>query len=194
MSDSNIAAPASRDPFDPKSLRLSQSQTAGIGVKRVISHLKCDKPNGQEYIRSHPDESYRIETAILRDKTERQDYLVAPALWADLAGEITPVRIVAAITRHNVPFLWPATLPAPDGRSNRWHESMLEAQQRAVKSWTRVQADMASGEYLIFEATGNLPDPEWPELSFREMLELTFKTRLIDSMDHAFLRNLRGEV
>lgn len=181
------------DPFDPASLRLGASATAGIGVKRVLNNIPCSKPNKQEFVRVHPDESYRLETAILRDEVQREDYLVASALWRNLAAEIKPVRLAAAITRHGNVFLWPAILPAPDGRSNRWHESMLEAQSHATRYWVRVQADMSIGEYSLFEATGNFPEPEWPDLTFKQMLKLAFRTRMIDSMDHAILRSLRGE-
>lgn len=182
------------DPFDPSALRLGASATVGIGVKRVLNNVRCSKPNKQEFVRVHTSQEYRLETAILRDEVQREDYLVAPALWPDLAGEITPVRIAAAITRHGNLFLWPAVLPPPDGRSNRWHDSMLEAQQHAITSWVRVQADMAVGEYSLFEATGNFPEPEWPDLTFQQILKLAFKTRFVDSMDHAILKALRGEV
>jgi len=182
------------DPFDPAALRLGQAATVGIGVKRVLNNIRCAKPNKQEFVRVHASEDYRLETAVLRDQTEREDYLVAPSLWADLAGEITPVRIAAAMTRHGSLFLWPAVLPPADGRSNRWHDSMLEAQRHAVDSWVRVSASMSLGEYELFEATGNLPEPEWPELSFHQMLKLAFKTRFVDSLDHAILKQLRGEV
>jgi len=181
------------DPFDPASLRLDASATAGMGVNRVLNNIPCSKPNKQEFVRIHPDESYRLDTAILRDEVQREDYLVARALWPDLAAEIKMMRLAAAITRHGNVFLWPAVLPAPDGRSNRWHESMLEAQRHAVDHWVRVSADMSVGEYLLFEATGNFPEPDWPDLTFQQMLELAFRTRMIDSMDHAILRSLRGE-
>lgn len=193
-SQEKSVAPDPSDPFDPAALRLGSTTKAGIGVKRVLNNIRCQKPNKQEFVRVHPSEDYRLETALLRDETLREDYLVAPALWPDLATEIKPVRIVAAVTRHGSPFLWPAVLPSQDGRSNRWHESMLEAQQHAMTTWVRVQADMSVGEYSLFEATGNFPEPDWPDLMFKQILELAFKTRFVDSMEHPMLRALRGEV
>ena len=71
---------------------------------------------------------------------------------------------------------------------------MLEAQEMAVRSWVRVQADMSAGSYAVFEATGNLPDPQWPELSFQDVLKLAFKTRFVDTMNHPFLQELFGAV
>ena len=55
-------------------------------------------------------------------------------------------------------------------------------------------ANMSAGGYDCWQATGNLPDPTWSDLSFRELLKLAFKDKYIDSQDHPILRRLRGEV
>ncbi|MBB3207496.1 hypothetical protein FHS27_003321 [Rhodopirellula rubra] len=181
------------DPFDPAALRINPNTAAGaIGVKRKIVTLKVGKPDKMEFCRVHPSETYRIDTAIVEDKNNRESYLVAPALWPELPDFITLVRLCVAVNRHGATFLWPAKLPDPNGRPMDWHTSMLEAQELATKSWVRVQADMSSGSYAVFEATGNLPEPEWPELSMGELLKLAFKTRFIDSMNHPFLLELFG--
>jgi hypothetical protein len=190
-----VSQPETLDPFDPASLRLDPNTAAGaIGVKRKLVTMKVGKPDKMEFCRVHPDESYRIDTAIVEDKVNRESYLVAPSLWADLPDFINPVRLCLAVNRHGNPFLWPAKLPDPNGRPMDWHTSMLEAQALAVNAWVRVQADMGAGSYAVFEATGNLPQPDWPELSFKEILQLAFKTRFIDSMNHPFLLQLFGEV
>lgn len=182
------------DPFDPASLRLASADTVGIGVKRVITGIAVNKPTKQEFVRAHPDAEYRLDTATLQDGVDKQFYLVAPPLWADLAAEIKPVKLVTAISRHGNLFLWPAVLPPPDGRSNRWHDSMLTAQDLATRHWVRVQSELSAGEYAVFQATGNLPEPEWPPLSFGEILRLAFQDRFIKTMDHPVLKALRGEV
>lgn len=181
------------DPFDPAALRINPNTAAGaIGVKRKLVTLKVGKPDKMEFCRVHPDESYRIDTAIVEDKINRESYLVTPALWPELPDFIQLVRLCVAVNRHGTTFLWPAKLPDPNGRPMDWHTSMLEAQELAIKSWVRVQADMSAGSYAVFEATGNLPDPEWSDLTMAEMLKLAFKTRFIDSMNHPFLQELFG--
>jgi hypothetical protein len=180
------------DPFDPASLRLSAADTAGIGAKRVIVTVTVGKPEKQDFVRAHHDASHQLDTATLVDSVDRQHYLVAPALWGELSREIKPVRLVTALTRHGKLFLWPATLPPPDGRTNQWHESMLAAQNLATKKWVRVMS--GKSEYEVLEPTHAIPEPEWPDITFREILRLAFKGRLIDSMDHPVLKALRGEV
>ncbi len=90
-------------------------------------------------------------------------------------------------------FLWPVKLPGPDGRPNDWNASALAAAQLAETRWVRMAANMGAGLYDTFVASGELADPEWPELSFHEILRLSFKDRFIDSADHPVLRSLRGE-
>ena len=60
--------------------------------------------------------------------------------------------------------------------------------------WIRVTANMSLGAYDVFETTGNLPEPQWPEQSFQELLRIAFKDHYIDEMNHPVLKRLRGEV
>ena len=183
------------DPFDPASLRIDPGMAAGaIGVKKQTLSVRVSKPDKQEFVRVHPSPEYRVDTALIEDKVNRESYLVSPDLWAELPDFITLVRLVTAVNRHGTLFLWPAKLPSPDGRTMAWHETMLEAQEIAVDSWIRVQADMTAGAYAVFKATGNLPDPAWEELTFQEILKLAFRARFIDSKNHPFLQELFGQV
>jgi hypothetical protein len=52
---------------------------------------------------------------------------------------------------------------------------------------------MPLGAYRIWEASGDLPEPEWPEQSLRDLLAIAFKGRYIDTLDHAVPKRLRGE-
>jgi hypothetical protein len=58
----------------------------------------------------------------------------------------------------------------------------------------RVVANMGLGAYEVYEASGDLPDPSWPELSFPEILKVAFKGRYITEVEHPVIRRLRGEV
>ena len=66
--------------------------------------------------------------------------------------------------------------------------------QEAMTEWVRVGANMSLGAYEVFIATGKLPEPEWPNLSFEELLGIAFRERFIRSLDHPALRCLRGEI
>jgi len=58
----------------------------------------------------------------------------------------------------------------------------------------RVSANMSLGGYDVFTAVGELTQPEWPPLTFKELLRLAFNGKFIDTPDHAVLRRLRGEL
>ncbi len=179
------------DPFDPESLRLKGLDS--LGVKQLLTTVPCTKPNKHQFVRVHPDESYRMETAIFDDKIQGESYLVSPNLWGELSLEVVAVCLFTTVTRHNDCFLWPCKLPGVDGRSNHWHESARAAAELAVDRWVRVSANMPAGRYDVFEASGNLPDPVWRAESFQELLRLCFEKRFINSVDHPILKSLRGE-
>jgi hypothetical protein len=189
------AAPAP-DPFDPASLRLSQDIAASIGVKKALLTVPVRKPDKSWFVRVHPDENYRLQTAVIELKEDRETYLVSRELWPELAAEATfsPRALFTAINRQGVLFLWPVKLPGTAGRVDEWSRTALEAAELAAKRWVRVVANMSLGAYEVFQATGQLNEPEWPETPFHELLRIAFKDRFIQSQDHPVLRRLRGEV
>jgi hypothetical protein len=184
------------NPFDPAALRLSQDFTANLGVKKALLTVPVRKPDKTWFVRVHPAEDYRLQTAVLELKEERETYLVDRALWPELATEATfsPRLLWTAVNRQGILFLWPIRLPGPDGKLDDWNKSALEASNLAQKQWIRVTANMSLGAYDVYEATGQYPEPQWPEQPFGELLRLGFKDHYIDSPDHPVLRKLRGEV
>jgi hypothetical protein len=184
------------DPFDPVSLRLTQDFTASIGVKKALLTVPVRTPDKSWFVRVHPEMAYRVQTAVVELREEREIYLIVPKLRPDLATEPTlkPKLLATGINRQGVVFLWAVNLPRSDGRVDHWSRSALEAVERAVRSWVRISPNMSLGAYDVFEANSQLSDPEWPEISFHELLRVAFKDRLIDSLDHPVLRRLRGEL
>lgn len=183
-----------KDLIDLEKLRLSQNFAETVGVKKKIITVPVRKPDRQWFVRVHPDESMRLETAVLEVKEDRETYLVDPSLWSELPAEIRPEVLFTAINRQGVVFLWLIPLPGEDGRHNPWHRCALEAAQLATKQWVRVSANMSLGAYDVFEATGNLPEPEWPDIGFKELLEIAFRDNFIQSLEHPVIRSLRGEL
>ena len=185
--------PEPPDPFDPASLRLGADYGAGIGVKRVISTVPVRKPGKQEWFRVRPGEDWRIETCIFEAEAERETYLVDRSLWSELAGEIHPALVLVCVNRATDIFLWRCKLPGADGRPNVWNESAMRIAKAAESRWVRMASNMAAGHYEHFEPATELPDPEWPPLTFTEILRVAFRDRMIDSLEHPIVRQLRGQ-
>jgi len=190
---SNVTPLQVLDPFDPANLRLDQSFVETSGVKKLLTTVPVRKPNGQDFVRVHPDQAYRLTSAIIELKDDREVYLVLPHIAHELPGECSSVVLHTGINRQGVVFLWPVKLPTPDGRINEWHRSAAEAAERAMTAWLRVKADMALGAYAMFAASSTIPDPIWPTHSFKDLLKIGFRDRLVDSLDHPVIRRLRGE-
>jgi hypothetical protein len=187
-------ATAGSNPFDPARLRLSQDFASAVGVKKVLTTVPCRKPLRHEFVRVRTGGEWRLETGVFEDKINRETYLVDPSLWSALLGEVHPVCLFCTVTRQNDLLLWPVKLPGADGKSNTWNESALAAAKLAESKWVRLAANMPGGLYDVYQAEGELTDPEWPELAFSEILRLAFKTRFIQSLDHPVVKALRGEV
>jgi hypothetical protein len=181
------------DPFDPNRLRLDQNFTETTGVKKLLKTVHARRPHPHDFVRVHPDESYRVNTALLDFRDERDAlYLVTPPVAKEMPGEFTTSTLYTTISRQGVVLLWPIRLPTTDGRRNEWHRSLAEAAELAMTRWVRVKANMALGAYETFVAAGTIPDPQWPDVTFAELLRIAFTDRLIDSLDHPAIRRLRG--
>ena len=181
------------DSFDLESLRVSQDFVKDSGVKKLLTTVPVRKPNRQDFVRVHPDSSYVLDTMLLNLKEERETYLVAPSFRDEIPQELTHTRLALATNRQKVIFLWQMRLPDSSGKTDAWSMSALEAYEEAKENWVRVSANMSLGAYDIYEALGNLSDPEWPEVSMDEIVRIAFRNAFIESYDHPVLRRLRGE-
>lgn len=183
------------DPFDLGRLRLSQDFAAGLGVKKALLTVPVRKPAKEWWVRTHPDSTYRLETAVLELKEDRETYLVARELWPDLSSESTfsPRALFTAVNTQGVVFIWPVRLPGADGKIDDWSRSALEAARISQERWVRVQANMALGAYDV--STSEMATaPAWPEETFQDLLRVAFKGRFIDTPEHTTLKRLRGEL
>ena len=183
------------DLFDPSRLRISQDFESEIGVKKALLTVPVHKPSRQWFVRVHPDQEFRLNTAILEIKEDREVYLVDPDLASQLPGEVRACCLFTAINRQGAVFLWNVTLPDPNGRRNEWARSALEAANMAMYDWIRVVANMNLGAYEVSVSQAKLPEPQWPEsVTFKKLLEVAFRDRFIRDGDHPILKRLRGEV
>jgi hypothetical protein len=180
------------DVFNPERLRLSQNFENSIGVKKVLTAVPVRNPDRQSFIRVHPDPAYRLETAVLELKEERETYLVEPCLIPDMPGEVIAKVLFTAVNRQGVVFLWPIRLPDAQGRRNSWSDTALQGVMAGMEKWVRIVPNMGLGGYELYIASAALPEPEWPELSFSELLRIAFKDRFIRSLDHPVVQKLRG--
>ena len=181
------------DRFDPAKLRIDHTSSAALGAKRVILNVPVQKPPSQMFFRVHPSPDMRLDVLVIELKTEKETYLVIPELAQALAAEVKPVRLYTCLPRIGGGiFLWHVRLPDDTGREYAWHVSARKAAEVGMKSWIRVQSNMGMGCYDVM-ASDHIPEPEWPNITFRELLRIAFGGgRIIDSLDHPVIRQLAG--
>ncbi len=182
------------DPFDFDRLRLPQD-FAETNVKKALISVSVGKPDRQTFVRVHPDPAFRIETGLVTLKEEKETYLVHRPIWSALAGVVVPTILFTGITRAGAPFLWNVKHPGADSsRPNEYNRTQYEAIQLAMRSWIRMSANQGSGCYDVFVAEGLIPEPDWPDVPFRELLKIAFGTRIIQSPDHPVIQRLHGRI
>ena len=180
------------DPFTPEALRLPQS-FAEVGVKKLLRTVPVRRPGPQEFIRVHPSPEYRTSAALLSLKEDRENYLVTGSFAVEIADEVVPATLYLTINRQGVVAIWPIRLPGPDGKDNAWWTSARDAAEVATRQWARIKANASLGGYDVASAEStNIPEPEWPELSFFECLRIAFRDKMVTNHDHAVLKRLRG--
>jgi hypothetical protein len=182
------------DPFDLDNLRFTQDFTETAGVKKQLTTVLVRKPRKHEFIRVHPNEEYRNDFPIieLQDEDRREEYLIVRDLVPELAGEFVCKTLFTAINRQGVVFLWPVRFPPPGDKPVEWWRSAREGAEMAMRQWLRIKADIPLGAYEMYVALSNLSEPVWPKATFKELISIAFRDRLIDRIDHPVIKRLRG--
>jgi hypothetical protein len=181
------------NPFDPRRLRYSQRRSEGPTARKIVSAVQVRKPNRQEYCRVHPDPAMRIETLVLDFKAEGMTYLVDPEIEPAIPGECSAKMLYLAVTRQGALLLWPVRLPDEQGNLDPYNTAAHQAALTAETKWVRIAANKGVGTYEVYEALDQLSEPEWPEITFDRVLEMAFKSRYIDTLEHPVVRRLLGE-
>lgn len=184
------------NPFDLDALR--SAPLPDLDLERVLTTVPVRKPSRTEFVRVHPSPDYVVDSYVLEHESglDRVTYWVAPVLRGELADELRAVRLFTCITKRGTVFLWPAKLPLVDGTNNgrAWHQSALQAAEEAKQLWVKLVGNKELGAYEYVKARGDLGEPQWPDKTYRELIELGFKDRVINSMEHPVIRDLYGDI
>jgi hypothetical protein len=193
--DSGNLEPAD-DPYKLAALR-SATSLGDLATETVTLKLAVARPSRKTgFIRVRPEPEYMTPAALLEyeDDLTREYYWVDPPLWSALEDDLTMVHLFTCVRKKGmVPFLWPAKLPGDNkGGGRQWAVSGLQAVEICKTSWGKVHGNTLVGAYEVVVAKGRLPEPKWPDKSFRELLDLAFGDRFIRSMDHPIVAELEG--
>ena len=183
------------DPFSPENLAISQDFSGLTETKRLLTIVRVCKPNKESWVRTSPDTENWIVGSVLELKSDGDEtYWLLPKIRDALIGEpcLKAVRLILAVDRQGNPFFWKIGMPDPNGRSQPWVDSLMDAANLAKTKWVRVAWSMATRGYELTEAEIKA-DPKWPVESLRDLLNIAFRGRIVSTMEHPILRTLRGQ-
>jgi hypothetical protein len=187
-----LASVAVPDHIDIESLTLEGDVTYAIAVEKVFDRIPIRKPSKQDWFRIHPDPLLTWNAVVIELKEDNEYYIIPKQLRQALFGEWVPVTLYVGINRAGVVFLWPVRLPGDDGKDMDCWISAREAAELAKKQWCRITWNRSMRAYDK-RLVNNIPDPEWPELDRRKVLEIAFKGKIISSLEHPVVKMLMGQ-
>lgn len=169
-------------------------QDFNVEVKKHWIHIPVGRPPKQEFIRVRPGDGWSDTLGLYEKRSEwgREIYVVLPSMYDTLTGEFSIYKVILAVTRRDKPYVWPIKLPGSDGRHNTWHSTALEAAEIAKEKWIRLQPNQDVGAYDVLVAENQTYAPQWPGLTFLEIINIAFKGRIIGDPDHHIIQELRG--
>jgi len=192
--DSNAAA--AQEPLTSSSIldmRIPASELEGVETKLVRTKINVGRPPKDQFFRVREDSDFWIPFGLLEVERTSTFYLVAPGAvrsWMLEEGikSFFDCVLCLAVTRHGEPRVWP--LKQTD---NPWHASAREVAEMAKTEWVKLISDQTAGYYVAGTASNQTREPAWPEESFGEVLDKAFAGRVIDSLDHEVIKELRGD-
>jgi hypothetical protein len=178
--------------LDPEKYRKAKAPAAEEAFSDgAQTTIPVRKPGKLSFFRVHPDEDYRLYNVPVVEDDKRETHILAAELEVpeDLERFISHVNLVTCINHKGTLFLWPFK-----NSTNDWSRSASRIVRRAVGEWVRLRADMDASCYRVETAPAELRaiEPEWPTMTFDEILNTAFEDKCIDSLDHPVIRNLRG--
>lgn len=180
--------------LDLQSLRLPANYGATMGVKKLLTNVPVRKPRKPQFFRTHPSADMTFDGMLLQQKEKEESYLVVPDVAQQISELVQPVDLFAAIDRNNNVFLIPVPMPGESGVRNPWHESLFQAVEHSKQNWIRINANMHMGGYDVFEAQVSLSEPDWPDHTIDKLVEVAFRGKIIQSLDHPVVQSLLGRV
>ncbi len=175
----------------PRNFAGASSITGEVGVQRKLTEFLDQEAKKLSFRRTG---EVSQQARVIEDRVNRAMYLVHSAVAAHLPGLTTLKDLTLCVGRTGNLFLWAVPVPDIGANENRWHTSARDARGLSFDKWTRMASNMAAGHYDIATAPSITAEPVWPdELTCSDVLRLAFGSdRLIDSVDHPFVRLLQG--
>ena len=172
------------------------------GVETVLNPLRIWRPSDVgDWFRVHPDEEtyWSPELCFVTVPIKGIKKGVLHLIDEDIAlaylhsRQIMRRRLVLASKPYDAFFL--CIIPSRN-LDNAWNKTALDGVERAKTTWVKVfsRSDEGLDEYFTERSRDAdvFADPQWPQRTLDELLELTFRSTNIDTDKHPGLLRLIG--
>jgi hypothetical protein len=197
----NKPIPKPDNVFDLNKFRSKKAAaTANVATLQTgLSVLRMSE--AKDFIRVHHDEEAYwspelcfVNVPVKGQKRETLHLIDEDTAVRNLpAGKIQRFRLALASKPYDAFFL--CVIPSRN-LDNQWNSTVLLASQQAMTLWTQLNSRKEEGvdDYQITYARDEdaFPEPKWPPQSLGELIEATFRGRMITSDDHPGLARLLG--
>lgn len=181
-----VAEELDEDEIEFKKLRRDLPGVRGASAIGIVSITVSDKPEKNEFFRTHPDFTPIVPMVNIEVGMEKQFFAVTDDMIAPLASigiTVTDHRLYMIVTPRGAVRIIPINT-ASDNEYTRTKEiGLIDGMQR----WVRLYTDTENKVYRVFPAPeGRYSDPILPELKHAKIFRLAFrdKGRMIDSTNH----------
>jgi hypothetical protein len=152
--------------------------------------IEVHKPSKNDIVRVHPDACERLTRVPVfefKQSTNQELYLIMSGFEIpdEIVELVSYVNLFRAINQLHVEFVWPVKTG-----DNLWNQSSQECVYTAMKDWVRVFNKKTYYEARPMKA--HIPEPEWSNLTFEQLIGAAFTDRLITSPEHRIVRLLQG--
>ena len=152
--------------------------------------IEVHKPSKNDIVRVHPDAGERLPRVPVfefKQSTNQELYLIMGGFQIpeEIAELVSYVNLFRAMNQLHVEFVWPVKTG-----DNLWNQSSQECVYMAMKDWIRVFNKKTYYEPRPMKA--QIPEPEWSDLTFEQLIGAAFADRLISSPEHRIVRLLQG--
>jgi hypothetical protein len=189
-------SPPPIDPFDNIDLiRSPQNHIATGSARKMLLNVRNSfKPPPGAFVRTHPSPDYQLEAGLVIPPHRKHFLLIGEMreYGKRLPGYV-PIKIFTTVDRDGDAFLWMVKCAKDGQEPMAWHETAMEGAIAAQTKWVQCNVDMKNGCYSFLEIQVTLPDPQFPDAKFGELLRVSFKGSIITSSDDIEVRKLEGK-
>jgi hypothetical protein len=166
--------------------------TSLVQARKRLVTIPARSPDKAWFVRTSLNPEHSGILPLYWDKSgDGRPFLIAESVQDYFGNDVRNNYCVLSVTRQQMFFLWCSPLEDQEGNWNPWHSSAHDMKALAATAWIRVKSNKQLGGYEPFDPIGSQPpDPEWPDISWGDIVRLAFRRHLVEMETHPLINRL----